>query len=314
MSYNVIVIGGGIAGLSAAQRCAGHGLTVLLLEAMYTGGMAVKVKNIVDFPGFPEGISGEELTDRMEKGTLSAGAKILHERVTALDLEEKIKKITTGRGEYEAESVIIACGARIREMGLENERALNGLGIFHSVNEGAKAVSGKRAAVWGAGSYACRQALELSEICSRVYLICPEERLCASKKYLDKISKNDKIKVYENFLIASVSEGMFMLDGAVIVNRETMEIETAELEAVFVAPMLEPNSDVLLGSVRMTDEGAVIINENTETQIPGVFAAGAVREGSSHTAVDAVCDGERAADAANRYITKAKYSFSQDTF
>lgn len=314
MGYNVIVIGGGIAGLSAAQRCAGHGLTVLLLEAMYTGGMAVKVKNIGDFPGFPEGISGEELTDRMEKGALSAGAKILHERVTALDLENKVKKITTDRGEYEADSVIIACGVRLREMGLENERALNGLGIFHSVNEGAKAVTGKSAAVWGSGSFACSMALELSEICSSVYIIAPEERLCASKKYLDEILKNNKIKVYENYLIASVSEGMFMLDGAVIVNRETMEVETINTEAVFVAPMIEPDSDVLLGTVRMTDDGAVIINGNMETQIPGVFAAGAVREGSSHTAVDAVCDGERAADAVNRYITEEKYNFSERIF
>lgn len=310
MSYNVIVIGGGIAGLSAAQRCAGHGLTVLLLEAMYTGGMAVKVKNIGDFPGFPEGISGEELTDRMEKAALSAGAKILHERVTVLDLEGKVKKIITDRGEYEADSVIIACGARMREMGLENERALNGLGIFHSVNEGAKAVSGKSAAVWGKGSYACAMALELSEICNAVYMIVPEERLFASKKYLDEVAKNNKIKVYENFLIASVSEGMFMLESAVIVNRDTMEIDSIKAEAVFVAPMTEPDSDVLLGSVRMTDDGAVIINSGMQTQIPGVYAAGAVREGSSHTAVDAVSDGERAADAANRYITEGKYNFS----
>lgn len=138
MKYNTVVIGGGAAGLDAAASCARLGLSVLLLEAMYTGGMALKVKNVPDFPGFPDGISGEELTDRMEKAAIAAGVRILHERVTDMELSEKTKSITTDRGAYEADTVIIACGARVREMGLENERALTGARHFPCSRGGQK--------------------------------------------------------------------------------------------------------------------------------------------------------------------------------
>lgn len=302
MKYNTVVIGGGAAGLDAAAQCARLGLSVLLLEAMYTGGMALKQKNVTDFPGFPEGVSGEELTDRMEKAAIAEGVRILHERVTDMELSEKTKSITTDRGAYEADTVIIACGARIREMGLENERALTGLGIFHAVAEGKRAIEGKKAAVWGSGEEACRYAVELADICIAVYLVCPEERLNAGKRLIERIRNTPKIKVYENSLIAGVSEGMFLLESMTVVGKETMEIDSMPVEAVFVAPELEPDSDVLLGHVRMTDDGAVIVNDKMETETAGVYAAGAVRSGSAKTLEDAVADARRAAMSANAYI------------
>ena len=302
MKYNTVVIGGGAAGLDAAASCARLGLSVLLLEAMYTGGMALKVKNVPDFPGFPDGISGEELTDRMEKAAVAAGVRILHERVTDMELSEKTKSITTDRGAYEADTVIIACGARVREMGLENERALTGLGIFHAVAEGKRAIEGKKAAVWGSGEEACNFALELAEICIAVYLICPEERLNAGKRLIERIRNTPKIKLYENSLIAGVNEGMFLLESMTVVGKETMEIDSMPVEAVFVSPELEPDSDVLLGHVRMTDEGAVIVNGDMATETEGVYAVGAVRSGSAKTIPDAVADARRAALAVNAYI------------
>lgn len=302
MKYNTIVIGGGAAGLEAASACARLGLSVLLLEAMYTGGMALKQKNVPDFPGFPDGISGEELTDRMEKAAIASGVRILHERVTDMELSEKTKSITTDKGAYLSDTVIIACGARIREMGLENERALKGLGIFHTVAEGKRAIEGKKAAVWGSGEEACRYAAELADICIAVYLVCPEERLNAGKRLIERIRNTPKIKVYENSLIAGVSEGMFLLESMTVVGKETMEIDSMPVEAVFVAPELEPDSDVLLGHVRMTDDGAVIVNGKMETETEGVYAVGAVRDGSAKTLVDAAADARRAACAVNAYI------------
>ncbi len=302
MKYNTIVIGGGAAGLDAAAACARLGLSVLLLEAMYTGGMALKVKNVPDFPGFPDGISGEELTDRMEKAAVASGVRILHERVADMELSEKTKSITTDKGSYTSDTVIIACGARIREMGLENERALTGLGIFHAVAEGRRAIEGKKAAVWGSGEEACEYALELAELCIAVYLICPEEHLRAGKRLIERIRNTPKIKLYENSLIAGVNEGMFLLESMTVVGKETMEIDSMPVEAVFVAPELEPDSDVLLGHVRMTDDGAVIVNEKMETETEGVYAVGAVREGSALSLVDAAADARRAALSVNGYI------------
>lgn len=304
MKYNTLIIGGGAAGLCAAQAAARLGLSVLLLEALYTGGMAIKVKNVPDFPGFPDGISGEELTDRMEKAALNDGARILHERVTQMELSEKVKKVITDKGEYEADTVIIACGARIREMGLENERSLNGLGIFHAVGEGQRAVAGKKVAVWGSGAEACETALALAEGCIAVYMICPEDYLKAGKGVIERIKNTPKIKVYENTLIAGVNEGMFLLENMTVINKETTELDIIPIEAVFVASELEPDSDVLMGHVRMDDDGAVIVNADMETETDGIYAVGAVRSGSARTIIDAAADASRAAFAANRYLTR----------
>lgn len=304
MKYNTVVVGGGTAGLCAAYAAARLGLSVLVLEALYTGGRAIKVKNVPDFPGFSEGISGEELTDRIEKSAIASGTRILHERVTDMELSERIKTVITDKGTYEADTVIIACGARIREMGLENERALNGLGIFHAVKEGQSAIRGKTAAVWGFGEEACAYALSLAEICTAVHMICPMPQLKAGKQRVERIMNTPKIKLHKNTLLAGVNEGMFLLEGITVIDKETTELDMIPAEAVFVAPELEPDSDVLLGHVRMTDDGAVIVSEFMETDVPGVFAAGAVRNGSLFTLVDAAADAYRAAEAANRFIVE----------
>ncbi len=306
MKYNTVIIGGGICGLTAAAEAAKMGLSVLLLEAMYTGGMAIRTKKNVDCPLFPEGTTGEELTDTVEKAALAAGARLFHERVTDLSLEDRVKTVITDKGSYEADTVIIASGLRLREMGLENERALNGLGIFKSVAEGSRAVSGKKVAVWGTGTDAAEEALALAELCTAVYLICPEQRLAAGKKYTERIKNTPKIKLCENTLIAGVNEGMFLLEGMTVINRETTELDMIPVEAVFVAPETEPDTDFLLGHVRMTDDGAVIVNENMETDVSGVFAAGAVRAGTQKNVADAAADAVRAARAANAYITESR--------
>lgn len=306
MKYNTVIIGGGIAGLSAAAAAASMGLSVLLLEAMYTGGMALRSKKPLESPFFPDGITGEELTDRAEKSAVGAGARIFHERVTEVSLGEKVKTVTTDKGSYEADTVIIASGVRLREMGLENERALNGLGIFRTVAEGLRAAEGKKAAVWGTGVAAAEYAIALADKCIAVYLICPAERLSVGKKYAERIKNTPKIKLCENTLIAGVSEGMFLLESMTVVNKTTMQLDVIPVETVFTAPEAEPDTDLFLGHVRMDDDGAVITDECMMTDVPGVYAVGAVRKGSLCTAEDAAADAYRAARAANEYLVTEK--------
>ncbi len=301
--YDLIVIGGGVAGMSAAQRAADHGISVLLLEGLYTGGKTAKEK-VTDYPGFPEGIDGEALTDKIEKGILQRGVKILHEKVTELDLDSSIKFIKTDRGNYEAKAVILALGIRKRELGLSNERALSGMGVFHSAEKEGERVSGKTVAVVGKGNEAVCEALILSELCKLVYIICPEEILGASKKYMDRLKKKDNISFCPESLIAGVDEGIFMLESMTVINRVTTEFKTVPVDAIFVPDTPEPDTDVLLGHVRMTDDGAVITGADMETTKEGVFAAGAVRDGSAYTVTDAVADGFRAADSVNLYLTR----------
>lgn len=302
--YDVIVVGGGVAGMCAAERSANHGLSTLLLEGLYTGGRAVKVKKVEDYPGFPEGISGEALTDLMEKAVLASDAKILHEKVESFDLEGDLKYIYTNKDEYSAKAVILALGMRLREMGLHNERSLSKMGVFHSAKEESDHVRGKIAAVFGQGNVAAKEALALAEKASEIYLICPATEVGASKKYMDAIRKEPKITVILKTLIAEMEEDLFCLSNITILHRETTEFRRIPCHAVFVAPTPEPDSDVLLGTVRMTDDGAVITDEKMHTSIEGVFAAGAVREGNNYTALASASEGQKAADAANNYIER----------
>lgn len=302
--FDVIVIGGGVAGMCAAKKAKDHGLSVLLLEALYTGGKTVKTENISDYPGFPDGISGEKLTDLLEEAVRSRGVKILHEKVTSMDVSGKLKHITTDRDSYTTPSVIIAVGMRQKEMGLSNERGLSGMGVFHSAEKEGFRVSGKTVAVFGNGNEAVTEALILSEICEKVYLVSPTTTLGASKKYNDLLIRSKNITVVPETLVANAEQGMFLLESMTLINRVTTEFKVIPVEAIFVAPMPEPDSDVLLGSVRMTDDGAVITGNDLSTSAEGVFAAGAVREGSACTVIDAVSDGFRAADSVNRYIVE----------
>ncbi len=302
--FDVCVIGGGIAGMSAAKKCSDHGLSVLILEAVYTGGKAVKAGTIYDYPGFPEGISGEKLTDLLEEAVRSRGVKILHERVTSMDFTAPVKHVVTDRGEYTSAAVILANGIRQREIGLTNERGLSGMGIFHSAEKEGDVVSGKTVAVFGNGNAALSDALILSEICKEVYLISPTKNLFASKKYVDELRRAKNITFCPETLIANAEEGMFFLEAMTIINRVTTEFKVVPVDAIFVAPMPEPDTDVLLGSIRMTDDGAVIVGGDLSTSAEGVYAAGAVRDGSSYTVIDAISDGFRAADSVNGYLVK----------
>ncbi len=303
--YDLIVIGGGIAGMCAAKKASDHGLSVLILEAEYTGGKTVKAGNIMDYPGFPEGISGEKLTDLLEEAVRGRGVKILHEKVVSMEVSAPLKHIVTDRDSYTCPTIIIATGIRPREIGLSNERGLTGMGIFHSAKDEGFRVAGKTVAVFGNGNAALTDALILSEICEKVYLVSPTTTLGASKKYNDMLIRSKNITLVPETLIANAEQGMFLLDSMTLINRVTTEFKVLPVEAIFVAPMPEPDSDVLLGSVRMTDEGAVITDGNLKTSAEGVFAAGGVRDGSSHTVIDAISDGFRAADSANRYLVES---------
>ena len=300
--FDVVVIGAGVAGMCAAKKAKDHGLSVLLLEALYTGGKTVKTKCITDYPGFPEGISGERLTDLLEEAVRSRGVKILHETVKSMDFTAPLKHIETDRDSYTCPAVIIATGIRQREIGLTNERGLAGMGIFHSAKDEGFRVTGKKVAVFGNGNEALSEALILSEICKEVYLISPTHTLGVSRKLDDELRRSKNITVIPESLIANAEEGMFLLESMTVINRITTEFKVMPIDAIFVAPMPEPDSDVLLGSVRMTDEGAVITDGTLKTSAEGVFAAGGVRDGSSYTVIDAVSDGFRAADSVNRFL------------
>ncbi len=300
--YDVIVVGGGISGLTSAQRCANHGLSVLVLEALYTGGRLIKTEENIDYPGFEEGITGEDLTDKIEQSAKGAGVRILHERVEDMQLDGLRKEVKTDKGRYSSSVVIIAIGARRRELGLEEERVLKGMGFFHSAKDEGSFVEGKRVVLAGNGNHALKEVLTLADYCEKIYFVCPDESLSGSKKYIDKIKGNKKIEVILSSLVAGVKESVFCLEEVTLINGVTTELDTIKAEAVFVAQMPEPDTDILWGKVKMNEDGAVRVDSFMKTDRDGVFAAGAVREGSAYTVYDAIADAVRAADSANEYI------------
>ncbi|MDP4133903.1 MAG: FAD-dependent oxidoreductase [Bacillota bacterium] len=302
--FNVIVLGGGPAGMSAAIHAVGNGLSTLLIERLYTGGQAAKLEKIENYPGFPQGISGAELTDLMDEQMREANVRILHEEVISVDMEKKKKIIKTTKGEYSSDTVIIATGSRPRELGLENERSLKNMGVYYSASKDAQRFKGKIAAITGSGDEACREALILSKVCNKVCFVCRRGSLNASKTLSDAVKAAENIEVAYNCVVAEIVRGLFLLESVTVFNKVTTEIAKIPVEGLFVALGAEPDSDVFRGQVRMDDDGAIKTDENMATGTPGVFAAGDVRTTPCRRIVTAVGDGAVAAFSANKYITE----------
>lgn len=303
-NYDVIVIGSGPAGMNAALYASRGGFNTLLLEKLYAGGQAATTDKVDNFLGFPEGISGDELTTRMEKQAKRFGARILHEEVQKVELEGATKTVVTDRGTYTAKVVIICTGARPRELGLENERGLRGMGVSYCATCDGAFFKGQTVAVAGGGDTACEDALFLARYCEKVYLIHRRDSLRGAKVLQDAIFKEPKIEVVWNNVVAALTSGLDMLDEITLVNTVTTEISHLKVSAVFVAVGTEADSDLFRGQVKMDDYGNILTDNMMRTNLPGVFAAGDVRKTPLRQIITAAADGAVAAYAAGLYITE----------
>ena len=305
--YDVIIIGGGPAALAAAVYTCRALLKTVILEKKYLGGQLVGTELIENYPGFPEGIGGVELTQRMEAQTKRFGAEIRYEEVLKLDLENGLKIVTTDTDKYASHIVILASGADPKKLGVPGEDEFYGKGVSYCATCDGAFYRGKNVVVVGGGDSAITEGIFLTKYAQTVQIIHRRDEFRATKIYLDDAFSNPKIKVILNTLIESI-HGKEKVDGVVIQNVVTKEKKDIPSDGVFIFIGSSPNTG-FLGNLLCVDAGCHIeTNIHMETVIEGLYAVGDIRKNSYRQIATAIGEGVTAAIAAEHKLAELKAS------
>jgi thioredoxin reductase (NADPH) len=300
--YNVVIIGSGCAGLTAAIYAGRANLKPLVLDGHEPGGQLSLTTHVENFPGFPDGILGPELIQNMRKQAEKFGAEFKAGAVTEVDLTKRPFKIHAGKEVYEAKTLIVAAGASARLLGLKNERELIGHGVSTCATCDGYFFRGKPIAVVGGGDSAMEEANFLSRYASKVYLIHRRTEFRASKIMIDRVKKNEKVE----FVTPAVVEEILAKDGLVtgvrLRNPQTKEARELAVDGVFVAIGHDPNTAVFRGKLDMDENGYLLAKHGSLSNIPGVFVAGDVQDHRYRQAVTAAGSGCMAALDAEKFL------------
>jgi len=305
----VIILGSGPAGLTAAIYCARAELQPLLIQGSQPGGQLTITTEVENFPGFPEGIQGPELMDRMKKQAEKFGTRIIFDNVSKVDLREKPFKIYLENSEelIETSSVIIATGASARFLGLEEEKELMGHGVSACATCDGFFFKGKEVAVVGGGDTAMEEANFLTRFANKVYVIHRRDTLRASKAMQEKAFSNDKISFVWNSVIERIlGNKKTGVEGVILKNLKTNEKNTLNVQGVFVAIGHNPNTEIFKGQIEMDEQGYIITKNGTHTSVEGVFAAGDVQDKKYRQAITAASSGCMAALDCQHYLESLK--------
>lgn len=299
--YDMIIIGGGPAGYTAALYAARAGLDTLIIERMSIGGQMALTDIIDNYPGFDEGIDGFTLGMKMQAGAERFGAKTEYAEVTEVALREEPKRIVTTSGEFFAKTVVIATGANPRELGIDGEESLVGRGLHYCAHCDGRFYKGKTVAVVGGGNSAAQDALYLSHLAKKVYLIHRRDSLRATKIYHDPLLKAENVEfIWDSAVKEHIVDGR--IKGAVIENLKSGEMRELFFDGLFVSIGRRPATE-LFSEIDKDESGYIVADENTKTNIDGVFAVGDVRTKALRQVVTAVGDGAVAAHFAEEYIS-----------
>ena len=305
--HNIIIIGSGCAGLTAAIYAARANLKPLVIDGYEPGGQLTLTTMVENYPGFPDGILGPELIENMRKQGQRFGAEFKAGAVSDVVLARRPFKITAGKETYESRSLIVAAGASARLLGLEAERKLMGRGVSTCATCDGYFFRGKEIAVVGGGDSAMEEAIFLTKFASRVNLVHRRSEFRASKIMLERARGNDKIQ----FVTPAAVEDVLDPDkGAVeavkLRNLETQELSTLPVEGLFIAIGHDPNTKVFRGKLEMDANGYLVTHNGSKTSIEGVFAAGDVQDHHYRQAVTAAGSGCMAAMDAEKFLEKHK--------
>ena len=301
--YDVIIVGSGPTGLTAALYAAREGLEVLVIERSGVGGQAGVTERLDNFPGFPEGIGGSEFADRLAQQARRFGVEILQaQEVTGLRVDEESRYVTTADGtEYGARAVLLATGSTYRRLGVPGEDSLIGAGIHFCATCDGPFYKGVEVAVIGSGNSACEESLFLTRFASHVTILARGAELTASKLVIDKVQENQQITVRYNVEVTEF-QGDAKLTGLVVRDRTSGATETLHPKGVFVFIGLLPNTQWFPAAIQRDEQQFVITTPTLATTIPGVFAAGDVRLGSTKQAASAAGEGATAALMIREYL------------
>ena len=303
--YDMIIIGGGPGGYTAALYAARAGLDVVVLEKLSAGGQMALTSQIDNYPGFEDGIDGFTLGEKMQAGAEKFGAKTEYAEVFSVDLKAVPKIVETSEGTFYGHTVVLSTGASPRELGVSGEKELVGRGIHYCAACDGMFYKGKTVVIVGGGNTAAADAFVLSRIAKKVILVHRRDTLRATKVYHDPLMRAENVEFRWN---STVSE--FISDGKVaglkIKNVNTGEESVIECDGVFISVGRKPATELVKDQLELDSGGYVIADESTKTNIPGVYAVGDVRIKKVRQIVTAVADGAVAAHEAEEYLAEIK--------
>lgn len=299
--YDVLVLGGGPAGFTAAMYAARAGLGTLVLERLAAGGQMALTHQVDNYPGFDEGVDGFTLGMKMQQGAERFGAQTVFADVHSVELEGKIKKLHTEQGTFYGRTVIVATGANPRKLGLPMEQELTGRGVHYCAACDGMFYRGKTVVLVGGGNSAVADVLTLARVAKKVIMVHRRDTLRASKVYNESLEKTENIEFRWNSEVIALRHGD-RVNGAVIRNHVSGGEETVACDGVFISVGREPATALFRGQLELDEAGYIVAGESTATNIPGVYAVGDVRTKAVRQIVTATADGAVAAHEIEEYL------------
>lgn len=299
--YDMIIVGGGPGGYTAALYAARAGLDVMIIEKLSAGGQMAQTHKIDNYPGFVDGVEGFELAMQMQQQAERFGAKTEYAVVDAMDLNAEPKVIETSAGTFYGKTVVLATGAGPKELGVAKESELIGRGVAYCATCDGMFYRGKNVIVVGGGNSAAEDALYLSRIAKKVTLVHRRDSLRATKVYHKPLMETENVEFCWNSTVEELLHEA-KLTGVRLKNVNTGEETVVEADGLFVSVGRKPATELVHGQIDLDDAGYIIAGEDTATNIPGVYAVGDVRAKRLRQVVTAVADGAVAVNMAEEYL------------
>jgi len=298
----LIIVGGGPAGLSAGLYASRSKLDALLIEKAGLGGQILNAEMVENYPGFPQGISGSELGDLIAQQATKYGLPTAFTEVQRIEIRGAEKVVSTSEGQYRAKAVIIAGGSEYSKLGVPGEEGFTGRGVSYCAMCDGAFFRDQVVAVVGGGNVALNDALFLTRFATKVIVIHRRDQLRATRILQDRAFANPRIEFLWDTVVESIT-GDKLVREIRLRNVKTGKGSSLVVSGIFVAVGLRPNTGYLKGLLKLDDGGFIPVNNQMETEVPGIFAAGDIRAGSIRQVVSAAGDGATAAIAAERFLS-----------
>ena len=302
--HDVIIIGAGPAGYTAGIYCARARHDTLLISGILPGGQLMNTTDVENYPGFSDGIMGPDLMTVMRKQTEKMGTKIIDDEVTSVDFKNNPLKVKTASEEFEARAVIVCTGANPRKIGLDGEQTFAGKGVSYCATCDGAFFRDQELIVVGGGDSAMEEAIFLTKFASVVHIVHRKGEFRASKIMQERALSNEKIKIHFNSTVKEI-HGDQKFQQVVLNNTKTNEDKILEAGGLFIAIGHEPNSTIFQDQIELDENGYIIIKNNTETSVAGVFCAGDVHDHRYRQAVTAAGFGCMAAIDVDKYLSES---------
>lgn len=301
---DLLIVGAGLAGLSAAIYAARAGMSFTILEQMAPGGQAATTHHIENYPGFADGIGGVDLAMAMQAQAQNLGAVFAYEPVEKMELTGKEKKIITAQNTYTSRAVILAMGAQPRTLGLPGEEALRGRGVSYCATCDGFFFKGKRTVIIGGGDTALQDAQYLSNLCENVTILHRRNEFRAAKRLQDKARALSNVTMMTPYVPVSIEQKEGMVSGLIAEHVETKEQKRIDCNGIFIAAGYLPQNEMVKGQVTLTEAGYIQTDAKKRTNLPGVYAIGDISTTPLRQVVTACADGAVAVASAEQYLSE----------